>query len=95
MSRGVHPRRSILFVSHTAEEAGLLGSRWYTSHSTVPMDSVVAEIDQDMVERGTATDFPRLVIRCSTTAARITTTTRGTEFPRSHFRAVSTSTITR
>jgi Zn-dependent M28 family amino/carboxypeptidase len=59
MSRGVHPRRSILFVSHTAEEAGLLGSRWYTSHSTVPMDSVVAEIDQDMVGRGTATDFPR------------------------------------
>lgn len=59
MSRGVHPRRSILFVSHTAEEAGLSGSRWYTSHSTVPMDSVVAEIDQDMVGRGTPTDFPR------------------------------------
>lgn len=55
---GAHPRRSILFVSHTGEEAGLLGSRWFTDHPTVPLDSVVAEIDQDMVGRGTAADFP-------------------------------------
>ena len=27
---GARPRRSILFVSHTGEEAGLLGSHWYT-----------------------------------------------------------------
>ena len=53
------PRRSILFVSHTAEEDGLLGSRWYADHATVPVDSIVGEIDQDMVGRGTATDFPR------------------------------------
>jgi hypothetical protein len=60
MSRSdIRPRRSILFVSHTGEEAGLLGSRWYTDHATVPLDSVVGEIDQDMVGRGTATDFPR------------------------------------
>jgi Zn-dependent M28 family amino/carboxypeptidase len=60
MSRGgVRPRRSILFVSHTGEEAGLLGSRWFTRHPTIPLDSVVAEIDQDMVGRGTASDFPR------------------------------------
>ena len=60
MARGrVHPRRSILFVSHTGEEAGLLGSRWFTDHPTVPLDSVVAEIDQDMVGRGTSADFPR------------------------------------
>ena len=56
---GVRPRRSILFVNHVGEEAGLLGSRWYSSHSTVPIDSIVAEIDQDMVGRGTASDFPR------------------------------------
>ena len=53
------PRRSILFVSHTGEEAGLLGSRWYADHSTVPIDSIVGEIDQDMIGRGTAADFPR------------------------------------
>lgn len=60
MSReNVRPRRSILFVSHTGEEAGLLGSRWFTDHPTVPLDSIVGEIDQDMVGRGLATDFPR------------------------------------
>ena len=53
------PRRSILFVSHTGEEAGLLGSRWYSDHPTVPRDSIVAEIDQDMIGRGTSRDFPR------------------------------------
>ena len=60
MARGPEkPGRSILFVSHTAEEAGLLGSAWFTDHATVPLDSVVAEIDQDMVGRGLPTDFPR------------------------------------
>ena len=58
MARGPHPRRSILFVNHTGEEAGLLGSRWFTDHPTVPLDSIIGEIDQDMVGRGTATDFP-------------------------------------
>src|SRR5678816_3875356 len=33
----VKPRRSILFVSHTAEEKGLVGSEWYTDHPTVPI----------------------------------------------------------
>jgi Peptidase family M28 len=56
---GERPRRSILFVSHTGEEAGLLGSRWYSDHATVPIDSIVGEIDQDMIGRGTASDFPR------------------------------------
>lgn len=58
-SRGARPGRSILFVSHTGEEAGLLGSRWYSDHATVPVDSIVGEIDQDMIGRGTASDFPR------------------------------------
>ncbi len=52
------PRRSILFVSHTGEEVGLVGSGWFTDHPTVPRDSIVAEIDQDMVGRGTAQDLP-------------------------------------
>jgi len=52
------PRRSILFISHTGEEEGLVGSEWFTDHPTVPLDSIVAEIDQDMVGRGTASDLP-------------------------------------
>jgi Zn-dependent M28 family amino/carboxypeptidase len=58
MARGQRPKRSILFVNHTGEEAGLLGSRWFGDHSTVPMDSIVAEIDQDMTGRGRNDDFP-------------------------------------
>lgn len=50
------PRRSILFVWHTGEEDGLLGSAHYTSHPTVPLDSIVAQINLDMIGRGTADD---------------------------------------
>jgi hypothetical protein len=57
-SRGeARPKRSILFVSHTAEEKGLRGSQWFTDHPTVPLDSIVAEIDLDMIGRGTAMDI--------------------------------------
>ena len=60
MSRsGARPRRSILFVNHTGEEAGLLGSRWFTDHPTVPLDSIVGEIDEDMIGRGRSDDLPR------------------------------------
>ena len=58
MAGAQRPRRSILFVSHTGEESGLVGSAWFTDHATVPVDSIVAEIDQDMVGRGTAQDLP-------------------------------------
>lgn len=55
--RNARPKRSILFVSHTGEEKGLLGSRWFTDHPTVPLDSIVAEIDVDMIGRGAAADI--------------------------------------
>src|SRR5439155_699664 len=50
------PKRSILFVWHTAEEKGLLGSRYFTDHPTVPRDSIVAQFNMDMVGRGSADD---------------------------------------
>jgi Zn-dependent M28 family amino/carboxypeptidase len=52
----VRPRRSVLFVWHTGEEDGLLGSRHFTDHPTVPADSIVAQINVDMIGRGTAQD---------------------------------------
>jgi len=58
LSSGPRPRRSILLVSHAGEERGLLGSHWFTDHPTVPRDSIVAEIDMDMVGRGGTTDLP-------------------------------------
>ena len=57
MKGTVKPHRSILLVSHTAEEAGLLGSEYYTDHPTVPIDSIVAEFDVDMIGRGSARDI--------------------------------------
>jgi hypothetical protein len=54
---GVKPRRSLLFVWHTGEEAGLLGSRYFTDNPTVPRDSIVAQLNMDMIGRGGAADF--------------------------------------
>jgi hypothetical protein len=52
------PKRSLLFVWHTGEEKGLLGSRWVTDHLPVPKDSIVAQLNMDMVGRGSAQDIP-------------------------------------
>ncbi|MDQ6736196.1 MAG: M28 family peptidase, partial [Gemmatimonadota bacterium] len=47
-----HPaRRTALFVWHGAEERGLLGSRWFAMHPTVPLSSVVAVLNGDMIGR--------------------------------------------
>jgi hypothetical protein len=48
---GPPPRRSLLFVWHTGEELGLFGSEWFTSHPTVPLDSIVAQLNVDMIGR--------------------------------------------
>ena len=46
------PARSIIFVSHQGEEAGLLGSQWFVNHPTIPLAQVVAAINMDMVGKG-------------------------------------------
>ena len=53
----VKPKRSLLFVWHTGEELGLLGSSYFTDHPTVPRDSIVAQLNIDMVGRGGANDI--------------------------------------
>jgi len=50
------PKRSLLFVWHSGEESGLQGSRWFTDHPTVPRDSIVAQINIDMIARGGPND---------------------------------------
>ena len=52
----VKPKRSIIFVWHTAEELGLFGARYFTDHPTVSRDSIVAQLNLDMVGRGRADD---------------------------------------
>jgi Peptidase family M28 len=55
--RPAHPKRSVLFVWHTGEELGLLGSDWFTRHPTVPRDSIVAQLNIDMIGRGDSADL--------------------------------------
>lgn len=54
---GRRPQRSVLFVWHAAEEVGLVGSSWFVTHPTVPLDSIIAQINLDMVGRGGVSDI--------------------------------------
>jgi len=45
----VPPRRSILFVAVTAEEQGLLGSRYYAEHPLYPLARTAAVVNMDGV----------------------------------------------
>jgi hypothetical protein len=44
-------RRSSLFIWHGSEERGLMGSRWYVKHPTVPLKSIAAVLNGDMIGR--------------------------------------------
>lgn len=50
-ARGPRPKRSILFIWHAGEEKGLWGSRYFTTHPTVPLADVVTELNMDMLGR--------------------------------------------
>ena len=50
------PKRSLIFVWHTGEELGLYGSQYFTDHPTVARDSIVAQLNMDMVGRGRSDD---------------------------------------
>ncbi len=65
-------RRAYLFIAFAGEEAGLLGSAYWTAHPTRPLDKAVAMINLDMIGRakdnqiivsgiGTSPAFPDLV----------------------------------
>ena len=54
----VKPKRSTIFVWHTGEEAGMIGSGFFVSNPSVPLDSVVTQLNVDMIGRGRAEDLP-------------------------------------
>ena len=65
-------RRSLLFVNFSGEEQGLLGSAYFADHAPVPLDSIAAMVNFDMVGRlksdrlivygvATATELPALL----------------------------------
>lgn len=49
--QGPRPKRSGLFVWHIGEEKGLFGSEAFTEKPTVPADSIVAQLNADMIGR--------------------------------------------
>ncbi|HZF68565.1 MAG TPA: M20/M25/M40 family metallo-hydrolase, partial [Gemmatirosa sp.] len=61
-------RRSVLFVAFSGEELGLLGSRWFVEHAPVPVDSMVAMLNFDMVGRLTN---DKLLVYGTATAAEL------------------------
>ncbi len=50
-ARSPRPKRSIVFLSFSGEELGLLGSSHYVAHPLVPAASTVAMINMDMIGR--------------------------------------------
>jgi Zn-dependent M28 family amino/carboxypeptidase len=50
-AEGKRPRRSILFMTVTGEEKGLLGSEWYSNHPLFPLSNTVCDINTDMTGR--------------------------------------------
>jgi len=65
-------RRSLVFVTFSGEELGLLGSEYFVANSPIPLDSTMAMINFDMVGRlredklivygvATATELPTLL----------------------------------
>jgi hypothetical protein len=50
-AEGKGPRRSILFMTVTGEEKGLLGSEYYSEHPVFPLESTVVDLNIDMVGR--------------------------------------------
>jgi aminopeptidase YwaD len=65
-------KRSILFISFSGEELGLLGSGYYVSHPLIPLNQTVTMVNMDMIGRlnnraliiygiGTSAGFEELV----------------------------------
>lgn len=50
-AKGPRPKRSLVFIWFTGEERGLWGSRFFADYPTVPIDSMVAVLNADMIGR--------------------------------------------
>ena len=45
------PKRSVMFIAHTGEEKGLLGSEYFTDHPLVPLEYLTTNLNIDMIGR--------------------------------------------
>jgi hypothetical protein len=51
LAAGPRPRRTIIFMTMTGEEQGLLGTNWFIRNPPVPLDRVVADLEVEMIGR--------------------------------------------
>ncbi|MDZ7780601.1 MAG: M20/M25/M40 family metallo-hydrolase [Gemmatimonadota bacterium] len=51
LAEGPAPRRTVLVLLSTAEEQGLLGTRWYIEHPLIPLEQTVADFQIEMIGR--------------------------------------------
>jgi Zn-dependent M28 family amino/carboxypeptidase len=51
LARGPAPRRTVVVLLSTGEEAGMVGTRWYLQHPAVPLERTVADFQIEMIGR--------------------------------------------
>jgi hypothetical protein len=71
-------QQGLLFIAFAGEELGLLGSRYYTEHPTLPLENTIAMLNMDMIGRsqgnlliggvGTTAEFRRILDEVQTTS---------------------------
>lgn len=50
--KGIKPRRTLIFMTVSGEEKGLLGSEYYSEHPTVDLAKASVDLNTDMIGRG-------------------------------------------
>lgn len=48
---GPAPKRTLVFITTTGEEVGLLGTNWYVAHPVRPLSAMVANLEIEMIGR--------------------------------------------
>jgi Zn-dependent M28 family amino/carboxypeptidase len=72
------PKRSVLFMCTTAEEAGLLGAQWYAEHPLYPLEKTLADINIDSMNVwGKARDIEDVSFGLSTLDDMLAATAKG------------------
>lgn len=61
METGIKPARTIIFALWSAEEVGLLGSRYYVDNLTYPLKNLRLNMNFDMISRYVSDDEPEKV----------------------------------
>lgn len=51
LASGPRPKRTIVFAATTGEEVGLIGTNWYIKHPAMPLTSMEANLEIEMIGR--------------------------------------------